>query len=347
MARSIQTHSTERDGKRYIWYTERLWELAKDLPEYDADVELFEELDRDCWFGEGRTPTIREVADHCRRINETDPRIPVIINDNGRLMDGGHRLARALLEGRKTVKAVRFEKMPEPDEIEEIQVDSNLGLWSARWISHSWFRNELKRESDLLHHGFYLLYQCISLYNRILSNPKNLSDPYIEVCALTTVKAHRFIFGIYNLTIDGIAQESGALLRPLIETCDLLKYVRVNPERAADIKNNKKPSAGEIGKRIDSDFQGLRNHLNKNASHLSFSEDSIRHLRDSESGSLKFIPTHGRIVLQKNLSTVNAFLNFLLFESVSCLGYIGMEINELADEIEQWRDESYIVNLKA
>ena len=120
MNKPIQTHSTQRDGKRYIWYTERLWKLAKDLPIYDEDVERFEELDRDCWFGEGRTPTIREVADHCRRINESDPEIPVIVNDNGRLMDGGHRLARALLEGRKTVKAVRFEEIPEPDEIEEL-----------------------------------------------------------------------------------------------------------------------------------------------------------------------------------------------------------------------------------
>ena len=120
MQRPIQTHSTERDGKRYIWYTERLWKLAKDLPEYEADVEQFEELDRDCWFGEGRNPTIREIAGHCQRINEADLRIPVIINDNGRLMDGGHRLARALLEGRKAVKAVKFAEMPEPDEIEEL-----------------------------------------------------------------------------------------------------------------------------------------------------------------------------------------------------------------------------------
>ena len=120
MRRPRHTHSTERDGKRYIWYTERLWYLAKDLPEYDVDVERFAELDRDCWFGVGRAPTIREVAEHCRRINEADPEIPVIVNDNGRLMDGGHRLARALLEGRKTVKAVRFEEMPEPDEVEEL-----------------------------------------------------------------------------------------------------------------------------------------------------------------------------------------------------------------------------------
>ena len=120
MQRPRHTHSTERHGKRYIWYTERLWKLAKGLPEYEVDVESFRELDRDCWFGEGRAPTIREIAEHCRRINETEPHYPVIINDNGQLMDGGHRLARALLEGRKTVKAVRFKEMPEPDEVKEL-----------------------------------------------------------------------------------------------------------------------------------------------------------------------------------------------------------------------------------
>ena len=120
MQRPRHTHSTERNGKRYIWYTERLWELARDLPALDVDVDGFQELDRDCWFGRSRSPTIREVAAHCWRINEVDTRLPIIINDDGRLMDGGHRLARALLEGRRTVKAVRFTEMPEPDEVEEL-----------------------------------------------------------------------------------------------------------------------------------------------------------------------------------------------------------------------------------
>ena len=35
-------------------------------------------------------------------------------------MDGGHRLCKAILEGRKTIKAVQFTTMPEPDEIHEL-----------------------------------------------------------------------------------------------------------------------------------------------------------------------------------------------------------------------------------
>ena len=114
------THSTTRDGKKYIWQTERLWELAVGLQSFDVEIESLDILDRDCWFGADRPPTIREVANHCRRINEVDTSFPVILNDNGKLMDGGHRLARALLEGRKTVKAVQFPEMPEPDAIEEL-----------------------------------------------------------------------------------------------------------------------------------------------------------------------------------------------------------------------------------
>ena len=74
----------------FDWYTERVWKLAKNLPVHEANVESYLELDRDCWFGDGRKPTIREIAEHCRRINETDSEIPVIVNDNGRLMDDGH-----------------------------------------------------------------------------------------------------------------------------------------------------------------------------------------------------------------------------------------------------------------
>jgi len=72
------------------------------------------ELDEDCWF-DGRNPTIRDVAEHARRIQEADLAHPVILAADGGLMDGGHRLARAWLEGRKTIAAVRFAVDPEPD----------------------------------------------------------------------------------------------------------------------------------------------------------------------------------------------------------------------------------------
>ncbi len=40
---------------------------------------------------------------------------PIVLSQDGRVMDGMHRVCRALIEGRKTIRAVRFEVDPEPD----------------------------------------------------------------------------------------------------------------------------------------------------------------------------------------------------------------------------------------
>jgi hypothetical protein len=40
---------------------------------------------------------------------------PIILGHDGRVMDGMHRIARALLEGRVEIDAVRFVSPPAPD----------------------------------------------------------------------------------------------------------------------------------------------------------------------------------------------------------------------------------------
>ena len=44
---------------------------------------------------------------------------PIILDDCGQIADGYHRLCKAILEGRETIKAIRLEEMPAPDRIEE------------------------------------------------------------------------------------------------------------------------------------------------------------------------------------------------------------------------------------
>ena len=61
-------HSTVMGGKRYVWFTERLCELAKGLSPFEIEVSAVKELDEDCWFGKAnRRPTLREIAHHCDR----------------------------------------------------------------------------------------------------------------------------------------------------------------------------------------------------------------------------------------------------------------------------------------
>ena len=109
-----ERHSREVPGGRAYFLTERLWALAADLPVESVPIDSIAEFDQDCWFG-GGPATCREVARHAARIQRADLSHPVILSADGRLMDGGHRIAKAWLAGQTMIDAVRFPVDPEPD----------------------------------------------------------------------------------------------------------------------------------------------------------------------------------------------------------------------------------------
>ena len=108
-------HSRITPQGRLVWFVERLWQLAQDLPSQMLPINSIVEFDQNCWFGATSPPTCRAVAEHARRILEADLRYPIILSADGGLMDGGHRVAKAFLLGLPTVTAVRFRVDPEPD----------------------------------------------------------------------------------------------------------------------------------------------------------------------------------------------------------------------------------------
>lgn len=55
----------------------------------------------------------------CKRVKNTDIKIPIILDSCGVVADGYHRIARAILEGKKTIKAYRITNMPKPDRVED------------------------------------------------------------------------------------------------------------------------------------------------------------------------------------------------------------------------------------
>jgi hypothetical protein len=98
------------------WDVDRLIGLSADLPVHDVPLVTIDELDTAYWSAPGaELPTVRELIVHMRLIQDVDPSYPVILGSDGRVMDGMHRIARAVLEGRTTIRAVRFPAIPEPD----------------------------------------------------------------------------------------------------------------------------------------------------------------------------------------------------------------------------------------
>lgn len=97
------------------WDVHRLIELTRDFPVTDVEVASIAEIDTDYWFGDVDTPTVRKIVEHIQLIAEVDLSFPIILAPDGRVMDGMHRIARALLDGIATIPAVRFEIFPDPD----------------------------------------------------------------------------------------------------------------------------------------------------------------------------------------------------------------------------------------
>ena len=111
-----QYYFRQSDQGLLAWNIRRLVELARDLPVEQVQLCDIAELDETHWYAhEGDTPTCRSLLEHMRLIDEVDLAYPIILDQQGRVMDGMHRVCRAVREGKDSVAAVRFDTNPEPD----------------------------------------------------------------------------------------------------------------------------------------------------------------------------------------------------------------------------------------
>jgi hypothetical protein len=98
------------------WDVDRLIEVSNGLPVREVELASISEIDSVYWFDDRvERPTVRRVVDHARLIEEVDLSYPIILGVDSRVMDGMHRIAKALLQGRGTISAVKFDSHLEPD----------------------------------------------------------------------------------------------------------------------------------------------------------------------------------------------------------------------------------------
>lgn len=117
------THSTNRGGVERRWRVSDLWKLAANLPVrkvYPTDLPEFDHL-MDCQAGDiwwSRERGIKgdfrmwDMRRHCELVMKADLDYPVILNPLGGLMDGAHRVMKALILG-VPLKVVQFTEWPE------------------------------------------------------------------------------------------------------------------------------------------------------------------------------------------------------------------------------------------
>lgn len=98
---------------KHRWRCTRLFQLAKDLPVMQIPLNhlnvyyTYEQM------------TLRDMVMHMKAVQNADLNYPIILDEDGEVMDGRHRIMKAMLIGAKSIKAVRFDENPAPDKIED------------------------------------------------------------------------------------------------------------------------------------------------------------------------------------------------------------------------------------
>lgn len=100
-----------------------------------------------------------------------------------------------------------------------------MNIWSTRNQSEEALSKSLFTEANAIEQGFILLDNLINQFE------SKSCELYCRTCGLTLLKAKNLCLGIFSLSLDGLAQEAGALLRPAIECFELLDYFYADPER--------------------------------------------------------------------------------------------------------------------
>lgn len=98
---------------KHKWRCTRLFQLAASMPVMEIPLDhlnVYNTYDK---------LTLREMVMHMKAVQDADLSYPIILDEDGEIMDGRHRIMKAILTGAKTIKAVRFDENPSPCEVSE------------------------------------------------------------------------------------------------------------------------------------------------------------------------------------------------------------------------------------
>ncbi len=111
-----QYHFRASQNGLLSWDVTQLIEKSSCLPVKSVSLSDIRELDECFWYDlGGASPTCRNIVEHVKLIQATDLQYPIILSNDGRVMDGMHRVCKALLQGLKCIKAVQFNHEIPPD----------------------------------------------------------------------------------------------------------------------------------------------------------------------------------------------------------------------------------------
>jgi hypothetical protein len=98
---------------RHHWSVSRLHHLVKGMPVIELPIDGI-----NVWHNYEKL-TMRKFVMHMKAVMDADLKYPIILDEDGEIMDGRHRLMKAMYLGKKTIKAVRFDENPSPCKVDD------------------------------------------------------------------------------------------------------------------------------------------------------------------------------------------------------------------------------------
>ena len=102
------------DADGYVYSAVKLIEHSKKYEPFDLPLAGID-LRRKAW----QINDLDDFIHHAKRCEETNLNHPIILDKYGTIADGCHRIVKAIVQGKTTIKAIRLETMPTYDRIEE------------------------------------------------------------------------------------------------------------------------------------------------------------------------------------------------------------------------------------
>lgn len=109
-----QYHFRKVENDTHIWDVDHLVELTQSFQVRQVPLSAIKELDEAYWYPDTH-PTTQDIIAHMQLILEADLSYPIILCAQGRLMDGMHRVGKAMILGKASISAVQFDTNPKPD----------------------------------------------------------------------------------------------------------------------------------------------------------------------------------------------------------------------------------------
>ena len=197
-------------------------------------------------------------------------------------------------------------------------MEQRSSLWTTREHAMTDLNGAMAEEAAALGELFSILDEVLEDLKKFFEDSE-----LGRVSALIGVKGRNLALACYSLALDGLAQESGAILRLLLEVIELLAYLLLDPERVAEVIDDKLPGPGKRAKKVDGKFEDLRRYLNRNASHISLSYESMRHTVDLDAGRLRVVQPHRPSVLRINMGTLCMFTSVFVLQISGCFEHLS------------------------